>query len=1664
MENSNKKPIIDISIRKIYDIKLKQGTEIKKIHFDESTTVKTIYFLKNNKLYHLDLRTKKIKECELTKGNDIVYINSNLNHDSIICVFRSGKLIAIEHENKIKYFSNINISNLTNKTNKKEMNLDNFQVFTNNTLDKIVIVTNIFIVFWYQNNFKSLSNTGTFFNISREIELNKIGIKMNDKNYSIQQNVNVVFSNNFFLGSHSRIFYVITECKNDSKEINIYLFDYLFLFDFNDKFRSLPKKIINDYYNDLFNTEEIEDLRDINSKISKTTIFLKEKEKKAKNQKIILKSTMKGEILAICINTDNKKNSTLIFFMTETYKFSSSKIVDLIGQKMSQIFIVDMDWICNDMFLLLLMNNGTFFLLNINFQIIILTDTSNSVLPDDYYYTPMFYNINKLKDNENTQLIVSKQRDDLFLIYSHLYVICFQMNYKTYENRLISMEIPIENFDDFLYELKYFHIYLPNTEIDIDEDLNLCVLDIIHKYFLSMIKTTNGNIQLKEEKEINNSIIKTDSGIMITSKDNVKNKEQNPNNGKSETVNNLMRTFIKYIRIFRSINQIHETNLTIISYLIGKSYEFFIHLINHQEIWLAALFVELCEKYLCEDLKIKSEYNYFIEDDNIIQKYQRIIYNPKTIENISFHSYKYSKNQALYSRMRLILVFFCLIEFRNTFSLNINVLNFILAKLIIIKLKNNDLLEDILNVTQIIIKNYKYLKQDNDKVGKNEYVLNSISMSYRNEIFSYMKITKTERDDLNFEFFNEFYSIDEFNNFNDTTENYCKNEELTLIRDYNYLNNIGILQKWTVFFTNSLFDELFIDIKDYMINHLRQINGKTEENTSPEEKTLGKLIYFNFNFFFQSIQIFLKDFIIFMTQKNDEFQSVTSTFLNYSKNILDDYNKVYIPFISPVDIPFVIFHFYIQETDPNKKTLPSEINFNLSVLIKEQFKPYNLTYDDSLYFIDFLMLNGFKFETDKKDDDNLTINYMKKIQYYLYSSFLFYLFIIHKFNLIYLLETEEDMILNILDAIDYKMRKEIYEYIYIIVNGTLRHYLKMDFNQRISQNEGRYLEIILAFIKLIFYRIMREEPVEVRKNLSDFIHITPSAMKSYLLEGAFYYEYKNINNIIKEKLMSFKELLDIQNIKSNNLEANSGNIFEILLNQKEKKHNRILLKLFNKDKVLCKNFLIMMNNIIHLCYLPNYSSNLNSSERNINQNKSNLLFDIETDKDYIKKLIYTTINSSKNNDSNDYLMNIYSTIDKIIKGNFENKNHFKFSNNELKSKLIRSVKIVIVKFLHLMTVIRLKIKMLICDAFQDIERYIKYISYTVLYEDNIQNAYDTYVKLIDYLYLYDYSKLHDEKSKKCIFEALRNIHIASLKYKVNEEMTQKIYIIEEKIKNDNIDLNDNYLVFMKEVFPKIENTYDRIKYSKSSNLKFFLISSFNDSYLNEILGIYNHLVQYLNKENLSSKIPLNHIRKKYIMLCEDFYNLTGFPIKSFIEFKNNWQLIENEQIYKNIISDDLDDNDYQKGEKSLILMNRRQRVGVETPRRKRKYSISKANNKKRDFIPLNDKKNKNKRDESIDVREEKNEKNNKIKTKNKIPKFIPKSKINNSNSLLNKFERLDGIIKTIIFNRIRYYDKSDIISNESEEQKREYKIYNIKKNDIEVILLKEKFVFFYLIF
>ena len=77
--------------------------------------------------------------------------------------------------------------------------------------------------------------------------------------------------------------------------------------------------------------------------------------------------------------------------------------------------------------------------------------------------------------------------------------------------------------------------------------------------------------------------------------------------------------------------------------------------------------------------------------------------------------------------MRLLLIFFCLIEFRNNSSINYNVLFFILAKLITEKMKQKESIEDLYKVTKIVVKNFNYLKQENEKQGKDEFVLREMN-------------------------------------------------------------------------------------------------------------------------------------------------------------------------------------------------------------------------------------------------------------------------------------------------------------------------------------------------------------------------------------------------------------------------------------------------------------------------------------------------------------------------------------------------------------------------------------------------------------------------------------------------------------------------------------------------------------------------------------------------------------------------------------------------------------------------------------------------------------------------------------------------------------------------------------------------------------------------
>ena len=1844
-QNYSSKKNIEVTTRIIFDIKIKTNN-INYIILNELNGFQSIFYLKNKKLEQLFLKTKKKKELEILKNYEIIYLDSNLNHNSLICLTSNGCIFSINYEShRIIYFSNLDFNKFiipnvifskkrsfsfsrksSNKTNTNDNLNQIYNIYCNNSSDKIVLNLKNYILFWYQSNYnkkitdyssKIESVSGTIYSLIKENEIEKCGIINNSRNKInniisnsnnvIAEGVITIFVNNFFLGSHTRIFFVILVSNDNDKnnkktERQIYIMDYLFKFNYKDRFRCISDVPRNDFFlTDSFNGAENEDLNDIKSKISTTSIIYNnsnqnknKKESKSNNEnnkinQLLMKANIKGDTLAIIVsdNLENPNilniNSTLIFFMTETYKFSKKKIIDIIGTTIltskSKIILSEMDWICNDMFLLILTSKGYFFLVNINFQLVYISDISNSIKSYETYYISNFFEINNKNNITGLKLFVPQQREDIFMIYTNDYSVCYQINYKTFEHKIITSEIPPDNFSNFLFLLKYFQLYLSTTQIDYlqENELNLSVLDIMHKYIQGLFnKVKDNNIPLQIEE---NDIIKTETGIKImktkqndteyqdsvmgeANEINQKNVDENNkmiNNQmqlmKSETNNNLLKNIVRYIQIFRSLNQVHEKNLALVTFLIGKSTDFLVHLINHKEIWLAVLFLELCEKYLCTELLLfknigENNFNYNIDLKNKYISLSKIIFKSKQINAYNSERYisfffdifqnfqKAPINKGIYSRMRLLLLFFCLIEFRNNFALNINVLFFVLAKLIIEKMKQKNMLDDVYSVAKVIIKNFKYLKQENDKVGKDEFILSSLSMSYRNEFFSELKITKTERDDINFDFFAEFYTIDDFASFTEPSDNFCKTDDLFLLSEFNYLNNTGVLQKWVILMTNYLFYDLFQDIKKYMDNHLRQVKDKSEANTSPEEKSLTKLVFFNMVFILQYIQTFLKDIILFLTKKepnqnifnnndnnnnsnnsengdkenennsnieisnnfninqnndNDENENENmfqDNYIHYNDKMQDDFNKILFKSISPIDVPFIIFTFYIYETNPNNKSKAYDINKELTRRIIENSRQCLFSIDDLLELIEFIHLNGFNY-IDNNINSNIIISQIipkERIQNSIFTSFLFYFFILHKLNLIYLLENDLDLIYSVLDSLNLNQRKQLYEIILIIVNGTLKYFLKMQFNQKISPVEGKYLEILLNFYKIIFYKMIREESCFVRKNITDFVRISPSIMSSYLLEGALHYEYKNCNKICKniigldkiilnnmyitkkiDKKMKIPNTISIFEIlyglsgiaNNNNMTNNSGNIYG-----KDKKiYRQIIMILFNNDKLISKQFLILLNNLTKLIQIR--------SSHSIYSNHSSpelLIFKLENDLSYIKEIIQSKITKSKNdkNEEEEISKNIYSIIDLIIKGNFDDRTLFKFNNMLIKSKLIRNLKLAISKILHLLYEIQIKINLLLFEDKGNLQSKINYLnllSQGLLCEKNpkivkkIVNDIFSFIKLLNIKKIINNNKNNNDiKEQFC--NIIKNIEIAIImnfspeyeKSKISELLGQLGFQLTDIIN-----------------FDEISNLGKIVMQIISNKLKKFLFYGGIGipNYLENIKLIYKDLLTLI-KTRQNEKLLIK-ARRQYIQLSDSFYNIVGIPQKCFIEFINDWELVEKEQLYQSIIADELDDHLYCE-EKTGILLNKRQTTGKETPKKIRKNSVSKFKKEKEKNIKNNL--------NIINVEDDENNNNiivgkdSEIKYRKTVLKIKKEREIslNSNNNYENNLIYFKNMVRKIILNRFIYNLFIDINVNSLEkEENTSFKIYSIsprmdskkEKEDsknVEVILLNPIFI------
>ena len=269
---------------------------------------------------------------------------------------------------------------------------------------------------------------------------------------------------------------------------------------------------------------------------------------------------------------------------------------------------------------------------------------------------------------------------------------------------------------------------------------------------------------------------------------------------------------------------------------------------------------------------------------------------------------------------------------------------------------------------------------------------------------------------------------------------YCSGEEDQLINEYNYINHIGILQKWVLLFTNGLFDYLFNDIKGYITNHINKFNHaeKTDDNISPEEYNLNNVIYFNFSFFNLNIIYNVKYFLSSFLKKKEEYDisnNGTSNVAYYDDpNILQYFNKAFVPFISPVDIPFAIFEFYVLEDNNDRKTLPYEINNNLFKKIIQFSKQSNLAITDCFELMDTIIEKGFKTR-------HMVLITCDKIQKNFYIGMVFYIFLIHKFNQLQMFSNDETLLLNLIDNLNPYYKTEFYELLFIILNGILKFFL-----------------------------------------------------------------------------------------------------------------------------------------------------------------------------------------------------------------------------------------------------------------------------------------------------------------------------------------------------------------------------------------------------------------------------------------------------------------------------------------------------------------------------------------------------------------------------------------------------------------------------------------------
>ena len=104
-------------------------------------------------------------------------------------------------------------------------------------------------------------------------------------------------------------------------------------------------------------------------------------------------------------------------------------------------------------------------------------------------------------------------------------------------------------------------------------------------------------------------------------------------------------------------------------------------------------------------------------------------------------------------------------------------------------------------------------------------------------------------------------------------------------------------------------------------------------------------------------------------ENNNNDNILQENFVHYSDKIQDEFNKILFKSISPIDIPFIIFTFYIYETNPGNKSKGYDINKELGKRIMSLSRICSLSMDDLLELIEFMHLNGFNYIENNNNDE-----------------------------------------------------------------------------------------------------------------------------------------------------------------------------------------------------------------------------------------------------------------------------------------------------------------------------------------------------------------------------------------------------------------------------------------------------------------------------------------------------------------------------------------------------------------------------------------------------------------------------------------------------------------------------------------------------------------------